>query len=68
MNASQIIDAFGGIGPVADVTGASRSAVSNWRRDGIPARYWFALLDVARRKRMKGVTRVSIAWRPGREA
>lgn len=64
MNASQIIDALGGVPKVAELTLRSRSAVRNWRKHGIPAKFWMPLLDYARHKRIVGVTRQTITWRP----
>jgi len=47
MNASEIIDALGGIRVVAQATGAKRNAVTQWRRIGVPAKYWPTIVQFA---------------------
>jgi hypothetical protein len=47
MLASEILRKLGGQTAVARKLGAGRSAVSNWPRDGIPAKYWPALARLA---------------------
>jgi len=37
MNASEIIDSIGGTGRVAVICGLGKSAISQWRKRGIPA-------------------------------
>lgn len=45
---SEIIDQLGGTRAVKLMTGARNlSNVSNWRREGIPMRYWMALVRVS---------------------
>ena len=55
MMADEIIAAFGGTKPVAEITGASRNAVSNWTRFGIPAKYWPLLARTAKTKRVRRI-------------
>lgn len=64
MNASEIIRAFGGAVKVAALTGSSRTAVSNWRSAGIPAKHWITLIDAAADAGIKGVTRETVSARP----
>ena len=66
MAASDIISAFGGASRVAAITGASRSAVCNWRHDGIPAKFWLTLMDAADAAGLEGITRDAVSWRPDR--
>lgn len=47
MDATSIIRALGGATKLAPQLGAKRSAVSNWPRIGIPARYWPAIARLA---------------------
>jgi hypothetical protein len=47
MDASQIIRALGGATKISGHIAASRSAVSNWPKHGIPARFWPALARLA---------------------
>ena len=67
MDASQIIDEFGGPVAVAKRLGAGRTAVYNWRRDGIPAKFWLPLLDAAKAEGKGHITPEALAWRPRRE-
>ncbi len=55
MTADVIIAAFGGTKPLSEITGASRNAVANWARDGIPAKYWPLLARTARSKRIRSI-------------
>lgn len=64
MNAADIIHAFGGNAAVSLITGASRSAVSNWRHAGIPAKFWMRLINVAAERGIAGVTAETVQWRP----
>ena len=66
MDASDIIRAFGGATKVADITGSTRTAVCNWRRDGIPAKFWLTLIMAAQRVGVDGVTPDTVSWRPVR--
>lgn len=47
MNPTQIVQALGGATKMSRDIGASRSAISNWPRYGIPARYWPAVARLA---------------------
>jgi hypothetical protein len=55
MRHDRIIDLFGGNQIVADLVGKHNSAVSRWRKDGIPPVYWPFLARVARRRRLKDI-------------
>lgn len=66
MDASEIIRAFGGASKVAEVTGSTRTAVCNWRREGIPAKFWLTLIVAAEKAGIKGVNAETVSWRPAR--
>lgn len=51
MTPDEIIDMLGGNAAVADAAGVSRNAATNWRRHGIPGKYWPALVRFAKDKR-----------------
>jgi hypothetical protein len=51
-----IIDALGGTKKVAEGLGIDLPVVSNWRERGIPPRRWPAILDLAKRNKVKEVT------------
>jgi len=69
MTGAEIIEAFGGRQAIAVLTGADPAAVTQWRRNGIPAKYWHVLVDHARRLRLPGVTfEVLRQTKPGRAA
>ena len=55
MTPSDIIEALGGRDEVSALTGAKPNAVTQWRRAGIPPKYWIPLLDAASEKRAEGV-------------
>lgn len=63
MDAAQVIAAFGGPVAVARRFGAPRTAVYNWRRDGIPARYWIEFQQAAEADG-KDIPLDAIRWRP----
>lgn len=44
---SDVIDAFGGIRPLAEAIGISPKRAIHWPRRGIPAKYWPAVENVA---------------------
>lgn len=55
--ASEIIDALGGTGVLASTLNLRPSAVSNWRAENrIPSARWPKIADLARAKRIPGVT------------
>ena len=64
MDASQVIDAFGGVVKVANRFGAKRTAVYHWRNNGIPARFWVPILDAAQADGLSSVTREAGMWGP----
>ena len=64
MDASEIIAALGGPVKVATRFGVSRTTVYGWRHEGIPARFWLAVLDAAAEDGLPGITRTSVCWRP----
>lgn len=51
-----IIDALGGTTKVAAGLGLDPPVVSNWRERGIPPKRWPAILDLAKRNKVKDVT------------
>jgi predicted RNA polymerase sigma factor len=52
----ELVAAFGGRTAVAEITGASRNSVSNWYRDGIPAKFYNCLVKAARERKVDGIT------------
>jgi hypothetical protein len=64
MDAARVIEEFGGPAAVAARFGAGRTAVYNWRREGIPARYWLAFVEAARQDGKAHITADAIQWRP----
>jgi predicted RNA polymerase sigma factor len=68
MDTAAIIKALGGATKLALRLGCGRSAVSNWPRDGIPAKFWNAVVDVARADGVDGITLDSVSRRPERAA
>ena len=56
-SASEIIDAIGGTDRVAVALKLGKSAVSNWRkRNVIPPSRWPKVAELARRKKIVGLT------------
>jgi len=55
---------FGGPVVVAKRFGATRTAVYNWRREGIPSKYWIDFQEAAKADG-KDVPLDAIRWRPG---
>lgn len=52
-----IVDALGGGAVLAQKMGfRNRSSVSNWMNGGIPLKHWPILVEIAKAKRVKGVT------------
>jgi hypothetical protein len=47
MRHDRIIDLFGGNTALAKLVGRSDSAISRWRDNGIPPRFWPLILDLA---------------------
>lgn len=64
MDASHVIAAFGGPTKVAAEFGSSPGAVRNWKRDGIPAKFWLPMVEKARERGLKDVTVEGIMWIP----
>jgi hypothetical protein len=56
MSALDIIAAMGGKHDLAALTGAKPNAVTQWRRIGIPSRYWHVLVEEAARRGIEGIT------------
>lgn len=56
MTAADIIAAFGGRREMAAITGADPSAVTQWRRIGVPARYWPELVEQGAARGIEGIT------------
>jgi DNA-binding transcriptional regulator YdaS (Cro superfamily) len=56
MSPAEIITALGGKHALAALTGASPNAVTQWRRIGVPAKYWDVLVDHAAAKGVAGIT------------
>ena len=45
MTPADIITALGGKHEVARITGATPNAVTQWRRIGVPAKFWHVLVE-----------------------
>ena len=56
MTSSDIIKAFGGIGPVSEIAGQNRKAVEQWKRIGIPPQYWHKLVEAGESLSVSGIT------------
>ncbi|MFH5926423.1 carph-isopro domain-containing protein [Roseomonas xinghualingensis] len=56
MDTADLIRKLGGPSVVASVVGSTRSAVSNWPKAGIPAKFWVPVFEAARAKGLDGVT------------
>lgn len=56
MTPTDIIAAFGGRQPMAQITKAKPTAVTQWRRIGIPAKYWPDLVALAPGRGVEGLT------------
>ena len=52
---SDVINAFGGVRPLAEAIGISPSRAIHWARRGIPAKYWPLVEEAAAGKEI-GVT------------
>lgn len=70
MDATAVISALGGPSSVAQRFGAARTAVCNWRHQGIPARYWLPILRAVEGdpKLSAVVTEAAVTWRPAKNA
>ena len=66
MDAAAIVKALGGATKLALRLGCRRSAVSNWPRDGVPARFWNVIVELARVDGVGGVTLDTVSKRPSR--
>jgi len=54
---AELIDRLGGTGAVANYMPAPVGRVSAWKaRGSIPARYWPQIVDLAKIRRVRGVT------------
>jgi hypothetical protein len=67
MDASFVIEKFGGPVAVAARFGVSRTAPYNWRRDGIPSRLWMDFVAAAEADG-KEIPVAAIRWRPACDA
>ena len=56
MTGTDVIKLFGGLGPVSQITGANRRAVEQWKRIGVPSKYWPELVSAADEKGIEGIT------------
>jgi hypothetical protein len=52
---------FRGRRDVAEVTGAAPNAVAQWYRNGIPAKFWPALVETAETRGLKDITFEALA-------
>lgn len=56
MTPADMIAALGGKHQVSALTGATPNAVTQWRRIGIPAKYWHVLVPHAEQAGIPGIT------------
>lgn len=56
MDAIRIIEALGGKHSLAALTGATPNAITQWRRIGVPAKFWPVLVDHAAAHDIPGIT------------
>lgn len=56
MSVEKLIEDLGGTGAVAAGIGAELNTVSNWRTRGIPAGRWLAIVALAKKRGVRGVT------------
>ena len=63
MDAADVIAKMGGPVAVSRRFGAPRTAVYNWRRDGIPARYWIEFQEAVKADGLD-IPLDAIRWRP----
>lgn len=56
MDHAEIIDGLGGYRTVAAELGENPTTVQNWRRRGIPGRFWPAVERLAARLGVPGIT------------
>ena len=56
MTSHEILSAFGKRKTIADLTGATPAAVEQWKRIGIPAKYWHEFVQAAVERGIEGVT------------
>ena len=62
MTVIELVEQLGGIQPVADSLGLDYQCVRAWRLRGrIPARHWPAVAELARRRRVRGVSIEALA-------
>lgn len=56
MNVTQVIEALGGYKRTCTLLGISRSLLVAWEREGIPARRWHQIAEVAALSDIPGIT------------
>ena len=56
MSTDDILDKFGGVAGTAALCNCKKNAVYNWRRAGIPAKFWHVLAHAAAEKKIDGLT------------
>jgi predicted RNA polymerase sigma factor len=68
LDTRKLISDLGGAATLAETIGSSRTAVSNWPRDGVPSKFWHVLVEIAAEKEIEGVTFEALrAARPPRQ-
>lgn len=63
MSHVQVIDAFGGIKPLAELLGIEARRAIHWRTRGIPAKYW-PIIEERAGKQAPGITAVKLSKMP----
>jgi hypothetical protein len=56
MTPADIITALGGKHEVARITGATPNAVTQWRRIGVPAKFWHVLVEHSAQSGVSGIS------------
>jgi hypothetical protein len=56
MTGNDVIHAFGGLGALHELTGASRASCEQWKRNGVPPKYWHVLVAAATVRKIRGIT------------
>jgi len=59
---SQLIERFGGAAKMAPQIDVPANTIRQWAaRDSIPARYWHAIIEGAKKQNIRGVTAETLA-------
>lgn len=65
---SDLIERFGGAAKMAPLISVPANTIRQWAaRDSIPARYWHAIIEEARKLGVRGINAESLASLAGRK-